>query len=85
MEYFKTSARCPECGLSFEYAVTQDEIEDGSAMEIFCPRCGESTNFEDYTPCSERDYERILEEYEELEDVFELEEFEEDFEEEEWF
>jgi DNA-directed RNA polymerase subunit RPC12/RpoP len=76
MEYFKTTAKCLECGITFEYAVTDEEMEDESAMDIPCPICGELADFEPYTPCTEDEYEEIIESYEEeMEEGFEFEEF----------
>jgi len=84
MKYFYTKAKCPECRLAFRYAVTEEDIEDGSAEDVTCPRCGEQVELEAYAPCSEGIYEKINDEYEELEDRFGLEEYGEDEEDNEW-
>lgn len=78
MKYYCARAKCQECRLTFRYAVTEEDIEDGSAYDVACPRCGEFVDISSYTPCSENTYEQINEEYEELEDRFGLEEFDED-------
>lgn len=78
MKYFYTKAKCPECRLNFRYAVTEEDIEDGSAEDVTCPRCGEQAELEAYTPCSEGIYNKINDEYEELEDRFGLEEYEDE-------
>jgi len=84
MKYFYTKAKCPECRLAFRSAVTEEDIEDGSAQEVTCPRCGEQVDLEAYTPCSEGIYDKINDEYEELEDRFGLEEYDEDEEDDDW-
>lgn len=88
MKFYKTRARCPECGLAFEYAVSEEDMEDELGEEVFCPRCGEAAKYKPYVPCTEREYHRILDAYEELEELYEfedleLEEWEEEAEEEE--
>ena len=86
MKFYKTVAKCPECGLVFEYAVSEEDLEEELGEEIFCPRCGEAAKYKPYTPCTEQEYRRILNAYEELEEEFEFEEewgIEEEFEEEE--
>jgi transcription initiation factor IIE alpha subunit len=84
MEYFRAEARCPECRLTFRYAVTEEDIEDGSAFDVMCPRCGEQVDLDDYVPCSEEAYDKISDLYEELEDRFGLEEYDDDDEDEDF-
>jgi len=93
MKFFKTRAKCPECGLVFEYALSEEDMEDELAQEVFCPRCGELATYKPYVQCSEQEYHRILEEYDELEETYEFEELDlgdleeeelEEEEEEEW-
>lgn len=78
MKYFYAKAKCTDCSLVFRYAVTEEDIEDGSDYDIMCPRCGEQVELSDYSPCSEETYDRINDEYEELEDRFGLEEYDDD-------
>jgi len=88
MNYFKTKAKCLDCDLTFDYAVTQEEMDDGTAMDIPCPICGEPASFDTYEPCSEATYEEIIEAYEEeMEEDYDLDYLEEedfDYFEEEW-
>jgi peptide subunit release factor 1 (eRF1) len=85
MNYFKTTAKCPECNLTFDYAVTQEEMDDGTAMDIPCPTCGEPASFDKYNPCSEETYEEIIEAYEEkMDESYDLDYLEEEDFEEEW-
>ena len=84
MKYFCAKAKCPECRLSFRYAVTEDDIEDGSAQDVTCPRCGEQVDLDDYVSCNEETYDKIGEEYEELEDRFGLEEYDDEDEDDSW-
>ena len=64
MKYYKTSARCANCGAKFLYAVTEEEIEESNVLETMCPDCGEMVELENLTPCSEEAYEGIIEAYE---------------------
>jgi len=88
MKYFCAKAKCQECRLAFRYAFTEEDIEDESAHDVSCPRCGELVDIpiSSHSPCTEETYEEITEEYEELEDQFGLEDGddEEEDEEDEW-
>lgn len=75
MRFYKTKATCPDCGLEFEYALSEEDLEDELGEEVFCPRCGEPAIYSPYTPCPEREYYRILQAYDELEQMYEAEEF----------
>jgi len=87
MKFYKTTARCEDCELTFPYAVTEEEMEDGSAADIPCPLCGQAATYEAYVQCTQREYEVAIETYEDYEDLGEdLEDFD-DFEiwdEEDW-
>lgn len=86
-QFYKTIAKCPECGLTFKFAVTAEERNSAFALEIPCPRCGEPADFEALVPCDEDEYDEILGDYEDKVEEYEFEDFDEDFDdflEEDW-
>jgi hypothetical protein len=81
MKYFKTRARCSGCRLSFDFALTEEDRENGD-FEVICPRCGEIAEAGRLIPCSADEYDEIMTEYEDFEEQYALEDLsEEDFEE----
>ncbi|MBC7249260.1 MAG: hypothetical protein H5T62_03170 [Anaerolineae bacterium] len=86
-QFFKTVAKCPDCRITFKFAVTAEERDDEFALEIPCPRCGEPADFEAFVPCDEDTYDEIIGEYEDKVEEYELEDLDEEFDdflEEDW-
>ena len=85
-QFFKTVAKCPECYITFQFAVTAEERRNEFALEIPCPRCGEPADFETFVQCDEDEYDEITGAYEDKVEEYEFEDLDEfdDFYEEDW-
>jgi len=80
-QFFKTIAKCLECGTAFKFAVTAEERSNEFALEIPCPRCGEPADFETFVPCDESEYDELLGDYEDKVEEYEFEDFDDEFDE----